>query len=122
MITRKYSGAFEVVLEKNNNWNQTSEYLKACEYVDRNDDICKTRIHNLTNVYGKYLDNKRNSTGPAPMKKPPCFDKLDKVLSEKPTTLSRNLLSSSGLQNGNLQNMEERRKPRNESEHNIIGL
>ena len=49
MVRRKYS---VVHWSKKNNWNQISRYLKACEYVDRNDDICKNRIHNLTNVYG----------------------------------------------------------------------
>ena len=41
------------------------------------------------------------------MKKPPCFVKLDKVLSDKPTTLPNHLLSSLGLQNENLKNKEE---------------
>ena len=39
-------------LSKKNSWNQITNYLKACKYVNRNDSICKTRIHNLMNVYG----------------------------------------------------------------------
>ena len=41
------------------------------------------------------------------MRKPPCFDELNKVLSGKPSSFSIYLLSSSGLQNENLQNMQE---------------
>ena len=55
MVRRKYS---VVRWSKKNNWNQISRYLKACEYVDRNDDICKNRIHNLTNVYGNTYTKK----------------------------------------------------------------
>ena len=40
------------------------------------------------------------------MRKPPCFDELNKGLSGKPSSFSIYLLSSSGLQNENLQNME----------------
>ena len=43
------------------------------------------------------------------MRKPPFFDELDKALSRKPSSLSIYLLGSSGLQNENLQNMEEGR-------------
>ena len=54
-----------------------------------------------------YLDIKRGPSATAPMKKLPCFDKLDKVLSDKLTSLPNHLLSSSGLQNENLKNNEE---------------
>ena len=60
--------------------------------------ICvKTRIHTLKNGCRTYLDFKRSSTGTASIINPPCFDKLDKVLSDKPTTLPKHLLSSSGV-------------------------
>ena len=41
------------------------------------------------------------------MRKPTCFDELNKGLSGKPSSFSIYLLSSSGLQNENLQNMQE---------------
>ena len=41
------------------------------------------------------------------MRKPPCFDELNKGLSGKPSSFSIYLLSSSGLQNENLQNMQK---------------
>ena len=58
--------------------------MKACGYEDRDGEMCKTRIHTLTS----YLDSKRNTTGTAPPKTPPCFDQLDAILSDKPTTMS----------------------------------
>ena len=51
--------------------------MKACGYEDR--------------------DGKRNSTGTAPSKKPPCFDELDAIPSDKPTTMPYFLASSSGV-------------------------
>ena len=58
-------------------------------------------------AYCSYLDIKRGPSATAPMKKPPRFNKLDKVLSDKLTSLPNHLLSSSGLQNENLKNNEE---------------
>ena len=82
MVRGKYSGARKSCSQKSDIWNEISEYLKACEYVDRDGDLCKTRIHVLTNAYRANIDNKRNSAN----EKPPCFDKLDKVLSDKSIT------------------------------------
>ena len=70
--------------------------MKACGYQDRDGEMCKIRIHTLTSAYRNYLDVKRNTTGTAPPKKPPCFDELDIVLSDKPTTLPTFIRSSSG--------------------------
>ena len=69
----------------------------ACGYEDRDGEMCKTRIHTLTSAYRTYLDSKRNTTGEAPSQKPPCFDELDTILSDKPTTIPHFLASSSGL-------------------------
>ena len=71
--------------------------MNACGYEDRDGEMCKTRIHNLISACKTYLDSKRNTTGEAPSKKPPCFDELDTILSDKPTTIPHFLASSSGL-------------------------
>ena len=60
---------------------------------------CKTRIHTLTSGYRAYLDSKRNTTRIAPSKKPPCFDKLDAILNDKPSTMLHFWSSSSGVTN-----------------------
>ena len=67
------------------------------KYLDG--EMYKTRIHTLTSAYRTYLDSKRNTTGTAPSKKPPCFDELDAILSDKPTTMPHFLTSSSGVTN-----------------------
>ena len=66
-------------------------------YKDRDGEMCKTRIHTLTSAYRTYLDHKRNSTGTSPSKKPPCFNELDAILSDKPRTMPHFLASSSGV-------------------------
>ena len=54
-------------------------------------------MHTLTSTYRTYLASKRNTTGTALSKKPPCFDELDTILSNKPTTMPYFLASSSGV-------------------------
>ena len=61
--------------------------MKVCGYEDWDGEMCKTRIHTLTSAYRTYLDSKRNTTGTAPSKKPPYFDELDVILSDKPKTM-----------------------------------
>ena len=70
-------------------------FMKACGYEDRHGEMFKTWIHTLTSACRTYLDSKRNTTGTAPSKKPPCFDELDAILSDKPTTMPHILASSS---------------------------
>ena len=72
-------------------------FMNACGYEDRDGEMCKTRLHTLTSAYKTYLDSKRNITGAAPSKKPPCFDELDTILSDKPTSIPHFLASSSGF-------------------------
>ena len=78
-------------------WGDVAISMKACGYEDRDGKMCKTRIHTLTSAYITYLDSKRTTIGAAPSKKPPCFDELDAILSDKPTTMSHFLTSSSGV-------------------------
>ena len=47
--------------------------MNACGYEDRHGEMCETRLHTLTSAYKTYLDSKRNTTGEAPSKKPPCL-------------------------------------------------
>ena len=84
MVRGKYSWALEIRLAKKENLIEINEYWKAFGYVDRDDHMYKTRIHTRTNSYRTYLDNTRNSTGTAPMKKQPPFDRAwQKVISDK---------------------------------------
>ena len=75
-------------------WDEIALYLQAAGY-ERDGEMCKTRIHTLTSAYRNYLDVKRNKTGSAPPRKPPCFDQLDDILGDKPTTYPHHLKSSS---------------------------
>ena len=68
-------------------WDDVAIFMKACGYEDRDGKMCKTRVHTLTSAYTTYLDSKRNTTGTVPYKKPPCFDELDAILSDKPTVM-----------------------------------
>ena len=58
--------------------------MKACGYKDRDGELCKTRIHNLTSTHRPYVDSKQNTTGT-----------LDAILSDKPTAKPHFLASSS---------------------------
>ena len=69
--------------------------------MDTDDNVCKARIHFLTNTYRKNLCKKKNFTGTK--KKQPCFGDI-----HEPTTLLKHLPSSSGLQNENLKCMQKK--------------
>ena len=69
--------------------------------------MCKTKTHTPMSAFHIYLDNKMSSSGIAPMKNPPCFDKLDKAFSDKLNIFPNHLFSPSGLQNQILKNKEE---------------
>ena len=75
-------------------WEEIAKFLNASGYDDRDHESCKTRIHTLVSAYRHYKDTKRNSTGTAPPKKPPCFEELDCILGDKPTTAPPHLISS----------------------------
>ena len=76
---------------KKKTWDDVVICTNTCGYEDRDGEMCKTRIHTLTYPdpvkYRTYLDSKRNTTGTAPSKTPFCFDELDTILSDKPTTM-----------------------------------
>ena len=78
-------------------WDDVVIFMNASGYEDRDGDMCKARIHTLISAYRTYLDSKRNTIGIAPSKKPPCFDELDAILSDKPTAMPHSLASSSGV-------------------------
>ena len=59
-------------------------------------ESCKVRIHTLLTAYRNFNDTKRTSIGTAPQKKPPCYEEIDAVLGDKPTTIPSHLISSSG--------------------------
>ena len=78
-------------------WDDVTIFMKACRYEDPDGEMCETRIHTLTYAHRIYLGSKRNTTGTASSKKPLCFDVLDAILSDKPTTMPHFLANSSGI-------------------------
>ena len=80
-------------------WDDLAIFVKACGYEYLDGEMCKTRIHTLTSAYRTYLDSKRNTIGIAPSKKHHCFDELDAILSDEPTSMPHFLASSSGVTN-----------------------
>ena len=67
-------------------WKEISVFLRASGY-DRDDETCRIRIKTLVTAYRNFNDNKRRGTGTAPPKKPPCYEEIDAVLGDKPTTM-----------------------------------
>ena len=62
----------------------------------RDDKSCKVRIHTLFTAYRNFNDTKFRSTGTTPQKISHCYEKIDAVLGDKPTTMLLHLISSSG--------------------------
>ena len=50
----------------------------------------------IDHSHKNFNDTKGSSTGTAPWKKPPCYEEVDAVLGDEPTTISLHLISSSG--------------------------
>ena len=71
-------------------------YFEELSAYDRDDESCKVRIHTLLTAYRNFNDTKRRSTGTAPQKKSPCYEGIDAILGDKPTTMLSHLISSSG--------------------------
>ena len=64
-------------------WKEVSIFLRASGY-DRDDERCVVRIQT---AYRNFNDTKRRSTGTALQKKPPCYEEIDAVLGDIPTTM-----------------------------------
>ena len=67
-------------------WQEIGDFLMACGYEDRDGEACKTRLHTLVTAYRQYKDELNKTRDATPSKKPPFFDELDKILSDKPST------------------------------------
>ena len=78
-------------------WYDVQIFMNTSGYEDRDGEMCKTQIRILTSAYRIHLNSKQNTTQAAPSKKPPCFDELHIILSDKPTTVPHFLASFSGL-------------------------
>ena len=61
----------------------------ACGYEDRDGEACKTRLQTLVTAYCQYKVELKKKGNATPSKKPPFFDDLDKILSNKPRTQSK---------------------------------
>ena len=72
-------------------WKEVSVFSNASGY-DRDDKCCKVKIHTLLSAYRNFNDTKRRITGTVPQKKPPCFEEIDAVLGDKPTTIPSHLI------------------------------
>ena len=68
----------------------------ACGYEDRDGEACKTRLHTLVTAYRQYKDELKK-TGNATHKKPPFFDEVDKILSDKPSTQPKVVINSTTI-------------------------
>ena len=69
----------------------------VCEYQDRDRVACKTRLHTLVTAYRQYKDELKKTRNAAPSKKPPFFDELDKILSDKPSTQPKVVINSTKI-------------------------
>ena len=70
---------------------KVSVVLKDSGY-DNDDDIRKVRINTLVPAQWNFNDTKPRSTGTVPPMKPPCYENINAVLEEKPTTLLLHLI------------------------------
>ena len=68
-------------------------------YEDRDYVQCQTRMKTLISAYRRFIDGQRK-TGMNKAKKPFCFDTLDSITGNKPTSRPSNLVSSLPLQLG----------------------
>ena len=77
-------------------WQEISDFLMVCGYQDRDGEACKSRLHTLVMAYRQYKDELKK-TGNATHKKPPFFDELDKILSDKPSTQPKVVINSTKI-------------------------
>ena len=73
-------------------WQEIGDFLMTCGYKDRDGEACKPPLHTLVTAYRQYKDGKRHTS-----KKPPFFDELDKILSDKPSTQPKVVINSTTI-------------------------
>ena len=95
MVLRKYLRGIKVLYQKKPIWKEVPISLRASAY-NRGDESCRVRIHTLLASYMNFNHTKSKSTGTAPQKKPPCYEEIDAVVGDKPTTILSHLISSNG--------------------------
>ena len=78
-------------------WLEMGDFLRACGYEDRDGEACKVRLHTLVTAYRQYKDECNKTGNGTPSKKPPFFDELDEVLSDKPSTLPKCVINSTKI-------------------------
>lgn len=78
-------------------WQEIGDFLMACGYEDRDGEACKTRLHTLVTAYRQYKDELKKTGNATPSKKPPFFDELDKILSDKPSTQPKVVINSTTI-------------------------
>ena len=88
-------------------WQEISAFLRAAGYEDRDEDACKTRIHTLVSAYRSYKDECSKTGNGTPKRKPAFFDEVEELLSEKPCTKPKVVVSSSKIAIGDEDREEE---------------
>ena len=78
-------------------WPEIGDFLMACGYEDREGEARKTRLHTLVTAYRQYKDELKKTGNGTPSKKPSFFDELDKILSDKPSTLPKVVINSTTI-------------------------
>ena len=79
-------------------WEKMSRHLNGEGYVDRNGEQCQVRIKTLLSSYRAHKDSKNNNTGDEKKNPPCCYQELDILMSDKPTTFPRHVINSSDHQ------------------------
>ena len=69
----------------------------ACGYEDRDGEACKPHLYTLVRAYHQYNDELKKTGNATPNKKPQFFDKLDKILSDKPSTQPKVVINSTTI-------------------------
>ena len=88
-------------------WHEISAFLRAAGYEDRDEDACKTRIHPLVSAYRSYKDECSKTGNGTPKRKPAFFNEVEELLSEKPCTKPKVVVSSSKIAIGDEDREEE---------------
>ena len=78
-------------------WQEIGDFLMVCEYQDHDGVACKTCLHTLVTAYRQYKDELKKTRNATPSKKPPFFDELDKILSDKPSTQLKVVINSTEI-------------------------
>ena len=78
-------------------WQEIGDFLMVCGYQDRDGEASKSRLHTFVTAYRQYKDELKKTGNATPSKKPPFFDELDKIVSDKPSTQLKVVINSTKI-------------------------